>query len=133
MDTSSLPLLGSLLVAVMAVVIGLILEYKTGWFANHVRRERESVGQATSSQDLPSAIYNVRVGVSKIYGIHVDEVRVLNWSVTKRGKELHITAEFPKKAVDGKSAFITSYDVAADPSSGSILSIHSGFESRIDW
>ncbi|CAG1008721.1 hypothetical protein ANAEL_03710 [Anaerolineales bacterium] len=109
--------------ALVPVVVGVVLlfvEYRTGWFAQHVRGKSAIEASAQSEKDWATTIYNVRVNLGKMYSINADEVRIKNWEIHKRGREVHLSVEVSQKLSFGRGATIDTYSVIAD-SKGRIL------------
>jgi hypothetical protein len=78
-------------------VLLLILEYRTGWFANHVPQALGFPKMSFNEQDWVETIYKVKHGLGKIYGVAPDEIEVYSWEPKDRNKKIRLEVNIPSR------------------------------------
>jgi hypothetical protein len=93
-------MLGLVLAIGIPLLVGvllLILEYRTGWFANRLSVRSSAGTDLRSDRGWAETICKVRQNLGRIYALDPDEIRVLSWEPKDRGKRIRLEA----KTADG--------------------------------
>lgn len=134
------------IVTVITGIILLIIEYRTGYFANFKQesQRRSSKTQPKPKQkflqklreqpDWAETVARARQNLSKIYGVHPDDIQLIDWRPDRNWlkKKLHLEVRIPTPtSKDG--THVDFYDDFQDELVHHILVDQEGQIIRDDW